>query len=314
MAKNAPGLHLYEGISLIQLFKLFPDDDRAERWFIKTRWPDGNYACPRCGSVNVKMDATHPTMPHRCRDCVKYFSVKTGTVMEHSRLGYQTWIIAIYLFLTNLKGVSSMKMHRDLDVTQRTAWYLLHRIRHSVCDTAVLELKGVVEVDETYIGGKATNRPRHKRTKNWMDHKTPIVGMKHRKTNQVRTEVVVTADTNTLTGFVQEHVRKGATVYTDGSNIYNSLASLGFNHDTVIHSKEEYARGDVTTNGIESFWSLVKRGYMGVYHWMSEKHLPKYAAEFTYRHNIRRKDTIDQMKAVALEFEGARLLYRQLVC
>ena len=128
MATNAPGMHQRKGMSLIQLFRMFPDDEAAEKWFIHTRWPDG-MACPRCGSMNVNKRTTHKTMPHRCRDCRRYFSAKVGTMMECSNLGYQIWIIAIYLWTTNLKGVSSMHLYRDLNVTQRTAWYLLHRIR-----------------------------------------------------------------------------------------------------------------------------------------------------------------------------------------
>ena len=140
---------------------MFPDDRTSEQWFTEQRWPDGA-ACPQCGSVNVHERPTRKPQPYRCRDCRKDFSVRTGTLMHGSNLGFQKWAIAIYLVTTNLKGVSSMKLHRDLKVTQKTAWYLAHRIRETWEDNA-LPFAGPVEVDETYIGGKAANRPLAKR-------------------------------------------------------------------------------------------------------------------------------------------------------
>lgn len=143
------GNYTRKGISIIELFKMFPDDETAKQWFIKTYWPDG-IVCRDCGSTNVNENTKHPSMPFRCRDCRKRFSPKTGTVMQGSKLGYQTWAIAIYLISTNLKGVSSMKLHRDLNVTQKTAWYMAHRIRKAL-ENAPEALSGTIEVDETYI-------------------------------------------------------------------------------------------------------------------------------------------------------------------
>ena len=310
MANNAPGRFEREGISLIQLFKMFPDDESAEKWFIHTRWPDG-MACPRCGSVNVNEHAAHATMPHRCRDCDKRFSVKLGTMMESSNLGYQIWIIALYLFNTSLKGVSSLKVHRDLNITQRTGWYLMHRIRESLSWGEKTLFDGPVEVDETYIGGKEANKHAKKKLhENWRDGKIGVVGMKERETKQVSAAVIDHADEETLLGFISERVEDGATVYTDGAYEYRGM---DYPHEWVSHSRGEYVRGECSTNGIESFWSMIKRAIMGVYHYVSRKHLGRYVLEFVTRQNIRPRDTIDQMKLIVQGFEGKRLKYCELI-
>ena len=163
MAQQAPGKAHRKGITLAELFHRFPDDATAERWFAQQRWPEGLH-CPYCGSTNAQSGAKHKTMPYRCREkeCAKRFSVRTKTPMESSKLGFQVWAIALYQVTTNLKGVSSMKLHRDLGITQRSAWFLAHRLREAWDDHGSM-YPGPVEVDETYIGGKRKNMPHSKR-------------------------------------------------------------------------------------------------------------------------------------------------------
>ena len=313
MAIKAPGKHHREGLTLVQLMNMFPDDEAAREWFTSRRWPDSPY-CPYCGSFNVQSNIKHKTMTHRCRDCSKrpMFSLRTGTLMEGSNLTYRDWAIAIYLVSTNLKGVSSMKLHRDLGITQKSAWYLAHRLRKAF-EPNNGPFAGPVEADETYVGGKRKNMPKAKRNKlkgRGSVGKTAVVGAKDRATNAVSATVVGNTDAKTLQGFVGERAAKGATVYTDDHGGYQGMP---FKHETVKHSISEYVDGMAHTNGIESFWSLLKRGYHGTYHHMSEKHLNSYVQEFAGRHNIRDDHTVDQMTSVVLGMNGKRLKYRDLI-
>ena len=164
MSKKAPGKSYRKAISMVELFRRWPDDAAAEAWFVERRWPDGVH-CPHCGSCNVQSGTAHKTMPYRCREkeCAKRFSAKTGTVMEGSKLGFQVWLIATYLLTTNLKGVSSMKLHRDLNINQRSAWFLAHRLRAALAEQDAPMFAGPAEADETYVGGKRKNMPNQKR-------------------------------------------------------------------------------------------------------------------------------------------------------
>ncbi len=315
MAHEAPGKHFRKGISLVELIRMFPDDATAETWFAETRWPQGP-ACPHCGSIRVLSGAKHVTMPYRCREkgCRKRFSLKTGTVMEASNIGYQKWAIAIYLALTSLKSVSSMKLHRDLGVTQKSAWHMAHRLRRSFAAKGG-PFAGPVEVDETYMGGKRKNMSNAKRkalegTGRGAAGKTAIVGMRDRATNQVRAKVVESNDKPTLQGFVVENIDVAATVYSDDALAYSGLPR---EHETVRHSVSEYVRGKAHTNGIESFWAALERAHKGTFHKMSPKHLDRYVQEFAGEHNIRDADTPEQMRSLVERMDGKRLKYSELI-
>ena len=202
MSQKAPGKAFRKGISLIEITRMFPDDKTAEQWFAETRWPDGP-RCPYCESDHIQTGAAHKTMTYRCRKCRKRFSVKTGTVMQASNLGYQTWAIAIYLLMTNLKGVSSMKLHRDLGISQKSAWHLAHRLREAWRQYEAAEYKGPVEVDETYIGGVEGNKHADKKMKAGRGTvgKTAVIGMKDRDSNEVSATPITRTDQSTLQGF-----------------------------------------------------------------------------------------------------------------
>ena len=306
MATKAPKP---ETMSLYEFQGRFPDEAAAVNFFEDRRW-DGKPSCPVCGSLSVATIPNAKPMPYRCRDCRKHFSVRTGTVLAESKLPLHKWLLAIYMLHSARKGISSVQMAKELGITQKTAWFLEHRIREAMQSRGGL-FSGEVEVDEVYIGGKESNR--HASKKQHLGRgpvgKQPVMGLCQRD-GGTRAFPIDGTDGIKLRAAIVENVKRGATIYSDGHGGY--LGLKGYEHLSVAHSVGEYVRGQAHTNGIESFWAILKRGYIGTYHSMSVDHLHRYANEFAYRHTLRRTDMIDCMSATIDGMIGRRLSYEEL--
>ena len=262
MAKKAPGKAHREGLTLVQLMDMFPTEEAATGWFESVIW-DGERHCGKCGSVNTRKVPNAKPMPYWCTDCRSYFSVRTGTPIARSNVPLRKWAIAIYLCLTSLKSVSSMKLHRDIGVSQPTAWFMLHRIREAWAGDGEGPFDGPVEFDETYVGGKRKNMSNAKRkaaTGRGPVDMVTVVGAKDRATNKVNAKVIESTDKDSLHDFVADNAEPDAVVYTDDAAAYEGIPNP---HENVKHSASEYVNGMAHTNGIESFWSMLKRAHKG---------------------------------------------------
>lgn len=299
-------------MNLFELFEMFPDDRAARQWLEDVRWPDGERDCPFCASSRISVVKSEKPQPYRCKDCRRYFNVKIGMVMEGSKIPLRKWCIAIYLLSSARKGMSSIALHKALGITQKSAWYMAQRIREG-WDEGQVELDGTVEVDEVYIGGKEKNKHANKKLYSGRGAvgKIPVLGAKERRSNNVYAVPVHAANSKTMTGFILDTVAPKSVVYTDEHKGYSQVGKH-FYHDTVKHSKGQYVDVDTHTNGIESFWAVLKRGNYGVYHYMSPKHLHRYCNEFTGRQNAKDADQIVQMALVVRGMIGKKLPYAEL--
>ena len=296
--------------TLIEAIIYFSDIDVCTDFVAQMRWPDGP-ACERCGGMEHSYLSTRRVW--KCKGCKRQFSVKVGTIFEDSPLGLNKWLPAVWLIANSKNGISSHELGRSLGITQKSAWFMLHRIRLALQAGNFDKIDGIAEIDETFIGGKARNMHKAERARKITGtggkDKTVVVGALERG-GKVRATVAADRSKRTLQGFVREHVTEGAAVYTDALNSYTGL-ERDYEHETVDHAVE-YVSGQVHSNGIENFWSLLKRGLHGTYVSVEPFHLFRYLDERVFTFNMRDMTDLGRFTYTLGSVANRRLTYTEL--
>ena len=291
-------------MNVMKLMEQFSDEETARKYLEGLRWPNG-VACPRCGSLKCYYTSTRGTW--ECDSCGYHFSVTSGTMLHDTHLPLRKWLIAVYLMIESKKGISALQLKRLLDVAYKTAWYLSHRVRAAVEDAYPLPLKGTVEIDETFVGGKVRGKGR-----GYKDNKAVVVGAVQRE-GRIALKVIKARDRESLHAFIGEVTADETEAYfTDEWAPYQGIADANTRHETVNHSIEEWVQGDVHTNTIEGVWSLLKRSIVGAYHKVSVKHLDAYLDELEWRFNNRDNPWLFRDTLLRL-LEAEPLPYSELV-
>lgn len=298
--------------SLIELCDAFPTEQHCVDHLTAIRWRHGKF-CPLCGNAEEdRIGTLTGTNTHKCYVCRQRFSIRVGTIFQDTKLPLRKWFIAIWMITSHPKGIASTTLAKDLKITQKTAWFVLHRLRHaSRTPSFNAPLKGVVEIDETYIGGRSENMHANKRLHGGPAAGKAIVMGIIERDGELRAGVVEDTRKETLENIVLHHVAKGSTVYTDRHLGYWGLRR-SFVHERVNHTQGEYVRGDVHTNSIESVWALLKRQIIGIHHWVSPKHLDAYVSEMAFRFNSRDETSGERANSLLGQIEGP-LPYKVLI-